>query len=159
MWAVGCILAELLGRNPIFPGSNSQHQLELIGQCLGKPGAATIGKIPSAEIQDFVREIPDVPRMPLHGVRDASSVVRRRWRWRRGVLGQGGGGVLATRAARSADRQDDGMATLWNAHEALARASGLVLRRDKLESAPPPSHHRRRGARALYARAYASGIL
>ena len=65
MWAVGCVLAELLGRKPIFPGSNSQHQLELICQCLGKPSAATIAKIQSMEIQDFVREIPDVPRVQL----------------------------------------------------------------------------------------------
>jgi mitogen-activated protein kinase 1/3 len=65
MWAVGCVLAELLGRKPIFPGSNSQHQLELICQCLGKPAPATIAKIQSTEIQDFVRDIPDVPRVPL----------------------------------------------------------------------------------------------
>ena len=30
VWAVGCVLAELLGRKPIFPGSNSQHQLGLM---------------------------------------------------------------------------------------------------------------------------------
>ena len=30
MWSIGCILAELVGRKPIFPGSDSQHQLQLI---------------------------------------------------------------------------------------------------------------------------------
>ena len=55
---------------------NVTHQLELICQCLGKPSAATIAKIQSAEIQDFVREIPDVPRVQLRehlrrGVRGA----------------------------------------------------------------------------------------
>ena len=30
VWSVGCILAELVGRRPIFPGSDSQNQLTLI---------------------------------------------------------------------------------------------------------------------------------
>jgi serine/threonine protein kinase len=42
MWAVGCIVAELVGRTPIFPGADSLQQLTLICQCLGKPSAAFI---------------------------------------------------------------------------------------------------------------------
>ena len=34
VWAAGCILAELLGRKPLWPGSDSQHQLELICQSI-----------------------------------------------------------------------------------------------------------------------------
>lgn len=35
MWAVGTILAELLGRSPIFPGGDSVMQIDLIVQKLG----------------------------------------------------------------------------------------------------------------------------
>jgi mitogen-activated protein kinase 1/3 len=37
MWAVGCILAELIGRKPIFPGKDAFHQLSLIVNVLGSP--------------------------------------------------------------------------------------------------------------------------
>ena len=39
MWAVGCILAELFQRIPLFPGSDSHRQLELIVNTLGVPNA------------------------------------------------------------------------------------------------------------------------
>mmetsp|Transcript_11782 Transcript_11782/g.37504 ORF Transcript_11782/g.37504 Transcript_11782/m.37504 type:complete len:450 (-) Transcript_11782:328-1677(-) len=58
MWAVGCILAELLGRKPLWPGSDSQHQLGLICQCIGKPPPETISRIQQPEIRDFVDSIP-----------------------------------------------------------------------------------------------------
>ncbi|KAL6962377.1 Mitogen-activated protein kinase [Sarracenia purpurea var. burkii] len=35
MWSVGCIFAEILGRKPIFPGSNSLDQLRKILNVLG----------------------------------------------------------------------------------------------------------------------------
>jgi len=38
MWAVGCVIVELVGRVPFFPGSDSKKQLELIVNVLGKPG-------------------------------------------------------------------------------------------------------------------------
>ncbi len=37
IWAVGCIIAELIGRSPLFPGNDSLRQINLICQCLGKP--------------------------------------------------------------------------------------------------------------------------
>lgn len=37
MWAVGCILAELFLRVPLFPGSDSAKQLDLIATTLGIP--------------------------------------------------------------------------------------------------------------------------
>ena len=59
VWAAGCILAELLGRKPLWPGSDSQHQLELICQCVGRPSLETIDKIQTPEIREFVAQIPD----------------------------------------------------------------------------------------------------
>ncbi|KAM9191903.1 cyclin-dependent kinase 10 isoform 2-T2 [Dugong dugon] len=37
MWAVGCILAELLAHKPLLPGSSEIHQIDLIVQLLGTP--------------------------------------------------------------------------------------------------------------------------
>ena len=37
MWSVGCILAELLGRQPLFKGSDPRHQLAEIVRVLGRP--------------------------------------------------------------------------------------------------------------------------
>ncbi|KAA0151307.1 hypothetical protein FNF28_07165 [Cafeteria roenbergensis] len=37
VWAVGCIMAELLGRRPLFPGDDYIHQLRLIVDVLGSP--------------------------------------------------------------------------------------------------------------------------
>lgn len=58
LWAVGCILAELLGRKPLWPGSDSQHQLGLICQCIGKPPPETISRIKQREMRQFVDSIP-----------------------------------------------------------------------------------------------------
>lgn len=37
MWGVGCILAEMAGGRPFFPGSNVEEQLHLIFRALGTP--------------------------------------------------------------------------------------------------------------------------
>jgi serine/threonine protein kinase len=37
MWAVGCIMAELLTRSPLFPGENTMKQLGLIIRAMGAP--------------------------------------------------------------------------------------------------------------------------
>lgn len=37
MWSVGCLLAELLTRKPLFPGKDEAEQTELIFQMLGSP--------------------------------------------------------------------------------------------------------------------------
>lgn len=35
MWAVGCMMGELIDGNPMFPGENQLDQLFLIQKCLG----------------------------------------------------------------------------------------------------------------------------
>ncbi|KAI5938990.1 cyclin-dependent kinase 10 isoform X2 [Manis javanica] len=37
MWAMGCILAELLAHKPLLPGTSEIHQVDLIVQLLGTP--------------------------------------------------------------------------------------------------------------------------
>ncbi|CCD22683.1 mitogen-activated protein kinase SMK1 NDAI_0A05280 [Naumovozyma dairenensis CBS 421] len=47
MWAIGCILAELYGRTPIFRGINQQHQIYEIIKVLGPPSNKTLIKFDS----------------------------------------------------------------------------------------------------------------
>lgn len=44
MWAVGCILAELYGRRPLFVGKDQMHQLTEIVKVLGNPAPDTVNK-------------------------------------------------------------------------------------------------------------------
>lgn len=37
VWSCGCVLAELLGRQPLFPGRHPMHQMQLITDVLGRP--------------------------------------------------------------------------------------------------------------------------
>jgi len=45
MWAVGCILAEFLGRKALFPGKSTLHQLELITDVLGSMSDADLSAV------------------------------------------------------------------------------------------------------------------
>ena len=58
MWSVGCILAELLGREPIFPGSDSRHQLDLITQILGSPSEHAMANIKDERTVRYLRRLP-----------------------------------------------------------------------------------------------------
>ncbi|CAH0485182.1 unnamed protein product [Peronospora farinosa] len=45
LWSAGCILGELLGRKPLFPGSSTMNQLNRIFNVLGTPDTFYIAKI------------------------------------------------------------------------------------------------------------------
>ena len=47
MWAVGCVIAEMLGRTALFPGRDALHQLELIVETLGSPTEQDLTSISS----------------------------------------------------------------------------------------------------------------
>lgn len=66
IWSVGCILAELIGRRPLFPGSSNQNQLRLICQCLGKPGANITKQIKNAAIRNVIDSLPPQPAVNYH---------------------------------------------------------------------------------------------
>ena len=57
MWSVGCILAELLGRKPIFPGKNFVHQLQLIFDVIGTPHTGEIERIKNKQARKFLDSI------------------------------------------------------------------------------------------------------
>jgi hypothetical protein len=42
IWAVGCIMAELIDGRPIFPGANDLEQLSLIHTLIGKPTSSQV---------------------------------------------------------------------------------------------------------------------
>ena len=37
IWAVGCILAEMVSGNPLFPGDSDLHTLKMILETIGQP--------------------------------------------------------------------------------------------------------------------------
>lgn len=47
IWSIGCIFAELLDRKVLFPGNNSDEQLELILTILGTPNKEELSKHPN----------------------------------------------------------------------------------------------------------------
>ncbi|KAG2497296.1 hypothetical protein HYH03_004879 [Edaphochlamys debaryana] len=62
MWAVGCILAELLGRKPLFPGKDYVQQLKLITGALGRPSEEELAQVPSARARKWLRDLPPCER-------------------------------------------------------------------------------------------------
>ncbi|GMH79567.1 hypothetical protein TL16_g08187 [Triparma laevis f. inornata] len=57
VWGVGCILAELVLRRPIFAGSNNEEQLRLITSILGCPSEDTIAKVEKLHYRELLQEI------------------------------------------------------------------------------------------------------
>lgn len=54
LWSAGCILGELLGRKPLFPGSSTTNQLNKIFNVLGTPDISFIAKIHKEAAQKWV---------------------------------------------------------------------------------------------------------
>eukprot|EP00928_Gymnodinium_smaydae_P072057 TRINITY_DN55494_c0_g1_i1.p1 TRINITY_DN55494_c0_g1~~TRINITY_DN55494_c0_g1_i1.p1 ORF type:complete len:406 (-),score=87.28 TRINITY_DN55494_c0_g1_i1:109-1326(-) len=64
MWSVGCIFAEMLRRKPLFPGKNTQHQLQLIIGALGAPEKDVMSRIPNDKCRKFIESLPNTPNRP-----------------------------------------------------------------------------------------------
>jgi mitogen-activated protein kinase 1/3 len=58
VWAVGCILAELLTGRPLFPGRDYGHQLDLILDVIGTPTLEEFYAITSRRSRDYLRALP-----------------------------------------------------------------------------------------------------
>lgn len=65
VWSVGCILAELLGSRPFFKGRDYVDQLNQILQILGTPNEVTLARIGSSRAQEYVRNLPFMPKRPF----------------------------------------------------------------------------------------------
>ena len=65
IWAVGCILAELLTGRPLFPGRDYGHQLDLILDIIGTPTLDEFYAITSRRSRDYIRALPIRKRRPF----------------------------------------------------------------------------------------------
>lgn len=62
VWSVGCIMAELLGRKPLFPGKDYVHQLNLITKVIGSPSEDDMGFVTSDKARRYLRSLPKCAR-------------------------------------------------------------------------------------------------
>uniref|UniRef100_A0A7S4SHQ3 Protein kinase domain-containing protein n=1 Tax=Alexandrium monilatum TaxID=311494 RepID=A0A7S4SHQ3_9DINO len=53
-------------RKPLFPGNNTQHQLDLIISLLGAPGEEELQKIPNEKCRKFIQAFPRTAGTPFH---------------------------------------------------------------------------------------------
>jgi len=58
MWSVGCILGELLGGKPIFPGNSTMNQLDKIIELTGRPTSNDIKAIQSTFAVTILESLP-----------------------------------------------------------------------------------------------------
>ncbi|ANZ75747.1 BA75_02530T0 [Komagataella pastoris] len=65
MWAVGCILAELYLRKPLFPGKDYRHQLLLIFEIIGTPTGIDYQSIKSVKAKEYIKSLPCYNKIPL----------------------------------------------------------------------------------------------
>lgn len=65
IWSVGCIFAELLGRKPIFPGTECLNQLKLIVNVIGTISEADLGFIDNPKARKYINSLPYSPGIPF----------------------------------------------------------------------------------------------
>ncbi|CAG9333589.1 unnamed protein product [Blepharisma stoltei] len=63
IWSCGCIFAEILGRNPVFPGKNYLDQIKVIVKVLGTPTREDIGFISNSAAKRFVESLPQTEKI------------------------------------------------------------------------------------------------
>ena len=61
--AVGCILSEMLGRKPLFPGRDFIHTLNLVCKVIGSPSREDICAFPSDKAQKYLDTMPFQPKV------------------------------------------------------------------------------------------------
>lgn len=61
VWAVGCILAELLRRKPYFPGKDYMDQLTIIIMQLGMPSNRELTFITNPKARKFISDLGKFP--------------------------------------------------------------------------------------------------
>jgi len=67
MWSAGCIFAELLGRKPLFPGSDHVQQLSCILEVLGTPRGEQIRHVPE-KARRYIAGLPHSPGKDLRSL-------------------------------------------------------------------------------------------
>lgn len=58
VWSVGCVFGEMLGRQPMFPGSDYIDQLKLIMKVVGTPNEEQIAFVSNQKARRFLQSLP-----------------------------------------------------------------------------------------------------
>jgi len=59
MWSIGCILGELLGGKPMFPGTSTMNQIDRIIEVTGRPSKEDIDAIQSEFAAQMLENLPE----------------------------------------------------------------------------------------------------
>jgi serine/threonine protein kinase len=65
MWAVGCVMAELLLKKPLFAGESTLDQLEKILSVIGMPKKSDIEALDSIEARQLLSNFSNIKKLPL----------------------------------------------------------------------------------------------
>jgi len=68
MWSVGCIFAELLGRKPLFQGSNYMDQITTIIDIIGTPSHEDLLAIPNAAARQYIQSMGNKPGLSFQKI-------------------------------------------------------------------------------------------
>ena len=69
VWAVGCIVAEMLIGMPLFPGRSSLEVLQMVATLLGKPSDAVVDRMTNPKAVAFYRSLRETAPSFFHYVR------------------------------------------------------------------------------------------
>jgi len=64
VWSVGCILAELLGRTPLWPGEDYIKQMDLIFSSIGTPSSDDVEFISNEKAYQYIKRLKKKPKIP-----------------------------------------------------------------------------------------------
>lgn len=69
VWSAGCVLGELLGRKPVFPGKSTKEQLKIVVKALGKPQGSVLGEfLQGCSERELLTNLPEASPKPLDEV-------------------------------------------------------------------------------------------
>jgi len=68
VWSIGCILAELHGRKPLFPGDDYIKQMNLIFNVLGTPAAEEMKFISNDKALEYIKSLKKKPKIPFNKI-------------------------------------------------------------------------------------------
>ena len=67
-WSIGCILAELHGRKPLFPGDDYIKQMNLIFNVLGTPSLDEMKFISNEKALEYIKSLKKKPKIPFNKI-------------------------------------------------------------------------------------------
>jgi len=68
VWSTGCILAELHGRKPLFPGDDYIKQMNLIFSVLGTPSKSDMKFISNEKALEYIKSLKKQPKIPFNKI-------------------------------------------------------------------------------------------